>query len=644
VRRLLLVGTTVILAGFVATEGLWSNLRAQSATPSLVLHPSEATALAGQSAHPVVVASGISVRALSVNRFAATPPPAEAVYFTAANDPNRVLSMVPTIAAPASGMHANSFAPFAGTGAAGFLGDGGAAANAQFSLDLDSVWTRSGVAVAADGTLFVADTKNATIRAIAGPLSSEPAIVRSVAGRWAPAQSVSLVEPMGIAADRAGNLYIADHAANDLLMLHAATGLLEVLAHFVSPASVAVTADGRKLFAASPETSSIVSLDLQTRNVQPLFSADAGAQKIVPSGLALDGGENLFIADANGNRILRIDPRSGALLAVASSLHSPGEIAFDARGDLFVADQAKAEIIEFTALGQSASGITLTPSGFDFGNEPTGGASATEVFTLANNSGAAITGVTFVFQGGDTLDFTVQSTSCVATLANGSSCTANVAFTPTATGARASTLFAQNSAATQAANVSGTGDDYELSLASGQTKSVTVTAGDTATYNLQASNDTVFQGTVTLVCPGNMPTAALCSFSAPAVSFSAPSQTAPFKLMIQTTSRTKVPGTEVPPAITGPRGPTALFPALLSALAMALLALLSWGRLRGARRHRKAAALAVLMAAATTAALLAGCHRKGLTINGTPAGTYNLIVQGTAQNATRAVGITLVVN
>ena len=111
-----------------------------------------------------------------------------------------------------------------GRGAGGVAGDGGAAVSAQLDLAADSLVERSGIAVAADGTIFIADTQNSTIRSIGAASSSEPGVIRSVAGRWAARQNIALGQPMGIAVDRAGNLYIADYSAGAVDVLTAATG------------------------------------------------------------------------------------------------------------------------------------------------------------------------------------------------------------------------------------------------------------------------------------------------------------------------------------------------------------------------------------------------------------------------------------
>lgn len=216
----------------------------------------------------IVIAGGIEARALAVK----SANPQDVVYVTSASAPSRVfLLSAPDAAASGSGL-----APVAGTGQRGSLGDGGAALSAQISLSSDSLIERSEMAVAPDGTIFLADTGNSTIRRINGDASSEPGIIRSVAGRWGPRQNVSLAKPMGIALDRAGNLYIADHGTDAVDVLRAGTGQLETLAHIVSPASIAVTPVGDKVFIASPETGSVYAVSTESHAIQTFPGFEGG--------------------------------------------------------------------------------------------------------------------------------------------------------------------------------------------------------------------------------------------------------------------------------------------------------------------------------------------------------------------------------
>src|SRR5207247_881331 len=94
----------------------------------------------------------------------------------------------------------------AGNGTSGFSGDGGPAQGAALRRP-------QGVAVAPDGSLYIADTGNARIRRV-GP----DGIIRTVAGNGTvqfggdggPATQAGLGNPVGVAVSPDGGLYIAD--------------------------------------------------------------------------------------------------------------------------------------------------------------------------------------------------------------------------------------------------------------------------------------------------------------------------------------------------------------------------------------------------------------------------------------------------
>ena len=267
-----------------------------------------------------------------------------------------------------AGCAASAMAVVAGVGQAGSLGDGGAAVSAQLDLAADSLVERSGIAVAPDGTIFIADTQNSTIRSIGAAASSEPGVIRSVAGRWAARQNIALGQPMGIAADRAGNLYIADYSAGAVDVLSAASGQLSTLAQVISPASIAVTPDGSEVFVASPATGAVFAITASTGSIAavggfaPAAAASASAPgpcanvgsttqsavaslQVCPAGLAVDARGDLFVADASGGKIIRVDAKTEKTSAIASGLSVPGAIALDAKGDLFVAEQGASRVL-----------------------------------------------------------------------------------------------------------------------------------------------------------------------------------------------------------------------------------------------------------------------------------------------------------
>jgi sugar lactone lactonase YvrE len=597
VRRLRIVTVLVMtifaaLALSIALENLGPNANAQSHSAGSTAAPARDTAAAPAPAStvpalvawnkipPTIVASNIGVRTL-----AAAPQPmaaagtatADQLLLTSIDKPNKLfgfsVSATPNATVAAAASPANRLTTIAGIGEIGSVGDGGAAIAAQFDLNYDDITVRSGVAVSSDGTIYIADSGNATIRMVSGPASSEPGIIRSVAGRWAPRQNVQLSDPLGVALDRSGNLFIADAGANAIDVLYGGSspkaGQIETLAHMVAPDSVAITLDGGTVFASSAQTGAIFAINTQTRATRnvaidpaSIFTAAqqhsaTGPGRISPTGLAVDGGSNLFIAYADPSaaydQILRVDAFSGKVTLAARGLSSPGDISFDAKGNLFVANQGLRNVVRFNALGVPAMGVTLTApvgtctdSATLFCDQLIGGTSPTQSFELTNNTAAEISGIAPSFLTGDTADFTVSSSSCGTTLAANSNCAFNLAFTPTANapafqtndGATCVTSATANSrcsafnvtytgaTAPLVSAVTGIADDFQIACVTSTSTScvalpdsnfdqATILQGSFATFQLMIVPDNTFSGPVNLVCPSNLPVSPALSVGSP---------------------------------------------------------------------------------------------------------------------------------
>jgi sugar lactone lactonase YvrE len=771
VRRLGFLGVVTLLV-FVSLAVVVRNLPASHAQGAAAQRAqASATAQSAKNVPATVVAANLASRSLALAP-RSSDPAAQAVplsvlpvqlFVATADQPNKLFSFALVHSTPVSDPSATAaaarlpvavpvfsgasfpsgiakLAVLAGTGAAGSLGDGGEAPAAEFNLSSASLYYRSGIAVSSDRDIYIADTNNATIRAIAGPSSSEPGIIRSVAGRWASRQNVELSEPLGIALDRSGNLYIADHAANSIDILYSSnapkSGDLETLAAVHSPTSVAVAPDGHTVYAASSDTGAVIAINTQTHAVRDagvvagphfpstlLKSSDARA---IPQGLATDGAGNLFLSYAISNsaaiapeptgEILRLDAFTAKTTVAVRGLANPGELAFDVNGNLFVSAQGSGQILKFAALGVPATGVTLTPPGgagttTDFGDVPVGGSTdstALQSFQLSNNTAAAITNVAASFTGGNSTDFTIQDTSCTSTLAASASCNFNVAFTPTANATTACSEF--SSGPQRCANLSvnyagatlpllapvtGLADDFQIACvnatgvvcvpsAAGGSVQITITAGYSATYQFQIVPDANFSGPVTLRCPTDLPAApanttgqpTTCGISAgtsvtePLVSSLVVDVTAgtpaPFNVTFQTTNTA---GGQFPPSTSassslrrtlilngtsssnggGPARATKLSPLALAILFCFVLLLfagfLSREIASGSRfRTRALAPLLAFFALLVGVTVFAGCHHTTtVTIANTPAGTYQLTVNGSAQNTSRGFTMTLVV-
>ncbi|HLN00825.1 MAG TPA: hypothetical protein VK335_16165 [Bryobacteraceae bacterium] len=103
----------------------------------------------------------------------------------------------------------------------GFSGDGGPATSAQ-------LWAPGGVALDFNGALYIADTNNqrirkvaanGVIRTIAGS-TSNAVLLGGFSGDGGPATSAELNQPMGLALDTRGALYVADYQNQRVRQIH----------------------------------------------------------------------------------------------------------------------------------------------------------------------------------------------------------------------------------------------------------------------------------------------------------------------------------------------------------------------------------------------------------------------------------------
>jgi mucin-19 len=226
----------------------------------------------------------------------------------------------------------------AGTGGFGFSGDGGPAAAAQIQP--------LGIAVDSAGDLFIADTNNQRIRKVA-----PNGVITTIAGNGTngfsgdggPGVAAQLSFPTRIALDGAGNVFISDTSNNRIRKL--------------TPSGVISTVAG---------------------NGSRGFSGDGGAataaQFFNPTGIAVDNSGNLFIAD-NGNTRVRMVNGSGVISTIAGTgiqglggdggsalsaqLYSPTGIALDGSGNLYICDNFRVRMINGAGMISTVAGNGL---------------------------------------------------------------------------------------------------------------------------------------------------------------------------------------------------------------------------------------------------------------------------------------------
>ncbi|RKT19090.1 NHL repeat-containing protein [Streptomyces sp. 1114.5] len=275
----------------------------------------------------------------------------------------------------------------AGTGTGGFAGDGGPAASAQLNYPL-------GVTVDSTGTLYIADYSNNRIRKVTtdGRISTIAGTASaSFSGDNGPANKAQLNQPRGLAADRAGTLYIAD-AANQRIRKITADGTITTIAGTGSAAStgdngpankaqlnypLAVTVDSTGILYVSDYNGHRVRRITADGRISTVagtgvagFSGDNGpankAQLYYPRGLAVDGAGALYIADGSNHRIRKV-AADGTITTIAGTgtagstgdngpatkarLNSPLAVVVDSTGVLYIADHANHRIRKVAADG-----------------------------------------------------------------------------------------------------------------------------------------------------------------------------------------------------------------------------------------------------------------------------------------------------
>ncbi len=179
--------------------------------------------------------------------------------------------------------------------------------------------------------------------------------------------------------------------------------------------------------------------------------------------------------------------------------------------------------------------VSLSPSTVNFANQLVGTASAAVALTVTNTGSGALVIGSISFSGANATDFT-QKNTCTAPVAPATTCLINVTFTPTAVGSRIATMVLADNAsnAPQSVPLTGPAMNFIIDPPSVGATSATVTAGQTAIYQLNLQSIDGFAGPVTLTCSG-APAGATCTVIPTPITLAA-NATTPFQVQVTTTA------------------------------------------------------------------------------------------------------------
>lgn len=266
----------------------------------------------------------------------------------------------------------------AGTGKAGYNGDGGPAASAQINNPY-------GLAIGPDGALYVCEIGNHVIRRIdqkTGKISTVAGNGKpGYSGDGGPATQASLNEPYEIRFDRAGNMFFVEMKNNLIRRVDAKTKIISTIAgrpepgfsgdggpaaqaQFRQPHSIAFDPQGR-LLVCDIANHRVRRIDLKTGLIET-YAGNGERKPVVdgaplkgqslngPRAIDLDKQGNLYLVLREGNTVYRIDPKKETIHHIAGTgekghtgdgqdarkakLNGPKGIAWSPDGGAYIAD------------------------------------------------------------------------------------------------------------------------------------------------------------------------------------------------------------------------------------------------------------------------------------------------------------------
>jgi uncharacterized protein (TIGR03437 family) len=262
----------------------------------------------------------------------------------------------------------------------GFLGDGGLATSAMLN-------NPSGVAPAPDGTLYIADYTNQRIRKVAtnGTITTFAGTgTAGFTGDGGQAASAELHGPIDPVVDSGGNLWFIDYFNLRIRKITPA-GIINTIAGFgtttysgdggsvlqagIWPGSIALGPNGNYYFTDEGEPDTGGSCRVRMVNSSGTVTTVAGtancgetgdggaataAELNYPDGVTIDSSGNLYIAEYNGARIRKVSP-GGTITtyagtgvggfsgdggpAIQATFNGPRGMAVDSANNIYIADQ-----------------------------------------------------------------------------------------------------------------------------------------------------------------------------------------------------------------------------------------------------------------------------------------------------------------
>ncbi len=223
----------------------------------------------------------------------------------------------------------------------------------------------TGIAVGADGAVYVADTWDYRVQKFTADgqfVAKWGTYVNLVAGQ-AGADRTGLYGPRGIALDPKGDLYVTD-TGNARVVVYGPDGTFRREFgtkgtgpnQFDEPVGIAVSADGTRVYVADSTNARIGVFDAQGQPVAQWAVADWKGKSYYEPYLALDANGQLYATSSTTRQVLKFNAsgqivaRSSGGTAAADAFTAPFGIAINKSGQIYVSDGTKNFVTPIAAL------------------------------------------------------------------------------------------------------------------------------------------------------------------------------------------------------------------------------------------------------------------------------------------------------
>jgi serine/threonine-protein kinase len=202
-------------------------------------------------------------------------------------------------------------------------------------LPFSGLYQPQGLAVDANGTVFVADFNNRVLKLTAGSTNQTQL------------PFTGLNYPEGVAVDNVGNVYVADRGNNRVVKLDAKSSTQSDLPFtgLNDPDGVAVDSAG-SVYVTDTDNNRVLSLQpgANQQTVLPFTGVS------VPWGIAVDAAGAVYVTEHDANQVLKLAAGASAPTVLPfSGLNTPLSVAVDGNGNVFVADRGNDRVVKLAA-------------------------------------------------------------------------------------------------------------------------------------------------------------------------------------------------------------------------------------------------------------------------------------------------------